>query len=146
MHTKHWSGHPKLKNQNTQILKDENKQSYAIDLGSQKNSSGYYSKKKGSPGVFVVNEKFYNTLKKDYVEFLNRKLIEFKEKDVVRHSLVRRLLKRYKPSFNVIDDISAEKTISMWIQDELDSPADGSIESIKNSYEYNLKRRYFRAS
>jgi len=66
----------------TLILKDENKKSYAIDLGSAKNSSGYYSKKKGSPGVFVVNEKFYNTLKKDYVEFLNRTLIEFKEKDV----------------------------------------------------------------
>ena len=67
----------------TLFLKDENKKSYAIDVGSAKNSSGYYSKKKGSPGVFVVNEKFYNTLKKDYVEFLNRKLIEFKEKDVV---------------------------------------------------------------
>ena len=66
----------------TLILKDENKQSYAIDLGSQKNSSGYYSKKKKSPEVFVVNENFYNTLKKDYVDFLNRTLIEFKEKDV----------------------------------------------------------------
>ncbi len=54
-------------------------------------------------------------------------LASFKEKDVVRHSLVRRLLKRYHDSFNIIDDVSAEKTISMWIHDEgLDSPPDGS--------------------
>ena len=65
-------------------------------------------------------------------------LASFKEKDVVRHSLVRRLLKRYKPSFNVIDDISAEKTISMWIHDEgLDLPEDGSVDNI--SY-YKLKK------
>jgi len=64
-------------------------------------------------------------------------LASFKEKDVVRHSLVRRLLKRYKPSFNIIDDVSAEKTISMWIHDEgLDSPEDGSIE---NHY-YEIKK------
>ena len=56
-------------------------------------------------------------------------LASFKEKDVVRHSLVRRLLKRYKPSFNIIDDVSAEKTISMWIQEEgLDAPQDGSAD------------------
>ncbi len=64
-------------------------------------------------------------------------LARFKEKDVVRHSLVRRLLKRYKPSFNIIDDISAEKTISMWIHDEgLDAPEDGSIDD----YHYKLKK------
>jgi len=64
-------------------------------------------------------------------------LAQFKEKDVVRHSLVKRLLKRYKPSFNIIDDISAEKTISMWIHDEgLDAPEDGSID---NDYHYTLK-------
>jgi phosphate starvation-inducible PhoH-like protein len=63
-------------------------------------------------------------------------LAQFKEKDVVRHSLVRRLLKRYKPSFNVIDDISAEKTISMWIKEEgLDVPEDGSLDD----YQYKLK-------
>ena len=63
-------------------------------------------------------------------------LASFKEKDVVRHSLVKRLLKRYKPSFNIIDDISAEKTISMWIHEEgLDAPEDGSID---NHY-YQLK-------
>ena len=54
-------------------------------------------------------------------------LASFKEKDVVRHSLVRRLLKRYHDSFNIIDDVSAEKTISMWIHDEgMESPPDGS--------------------
>ena len=64
-------------------------------------------------------------------------LASFKEKDVVRHSLVKRLLKRYKPSFNIIDDVSAEKTISMWIHDEgLDSPTDGSIDD----YHYKLKK------
>ena len=56
-------------------------------------------------------------------------LAQFKEKDVVRHSLVRRLLKRYKDSFQIIDEISAEKTISMWIHENgLDSPYDGSID------------------
>ena len=64
-------------------------------------------------------------------------LASFKEKDVVRHSLVRRLLKRYKPSFNIIDDVSAEKTISMWLHDEgLDAPEDGSVD---NTY-YKFKQ------
>ena len=65
-------------------------------------------------------------------------LAQFKEKDVVRHSLVKRLLKRYKPSFNIIDGISAEKTISMWIQENgLDAPEDGSID---NDYHYKLNK------
>jgi len=56
-------------------------------------------------------------------------LASFKEKDVVRHSLVRRLLKRYRESFQIIDEISAEKTISMWIHENgLDSPNDGSVD------------------
>ena len=64
-------------------------------------------------------------------------LASFKEKDVVRHSLVKRLLKRYKPSFNIIDATSAEDTISMWLHDEgLDAPEDGSLED----YHYNLKK------
>ena len=64
-------------------------------------------------------------------------LASFKEKDIVRHSLVTRLLKRYRESFNVIDDISAEKTISMWNHDEgLDAPEDGS----KDDYYYQLKK------
>ena len=64
-------------------------------------------------------------------------LAQFKEKDVVRHSLVKRLLKRYKPSFNIIDDVSAEKTISMWIHDEgLDTPEDGSLDD----YHYKFKK------
>ena len=65
-------------------------------------------------------------------------LASFKEKDVVRHSLVKRLLKRYHKGFNIIDEISAEKTISMWIHDEgLDAPEDGSINS---DYHYKLKK------
>ena len=65
-------------------------------------------------------------------------LASFKEKDIVRHSLVRRLLKRYKDSFNIIDDISAEKTISMWIHEQgLDTPNDGSMDS---DYHYKLKK------
>ena len=64
-------------------------------------------------------------------------LASFKEKDVVRHSLVKRLLKRYHKGFNIIDEISAEKTISMWIHDEgLDSPEDGSLDD----YHYKLKK------
>jgi phosphate starvation-inducible PhoH-like protein len=65
-------------------------------------------------------------------------LASFKEKDVVRHSMVKRLLKRYKPSFNIIDATSAEDTISMWIHDEgLDVPEDGSLDS---DYHYKLKK------
>ena len=64
-------------------------------------------------------------------------LAQFKEKDVVRHSLVRRLLKRYKPSFNIMDDVSAERTISMWIHEEgLDAPEDGSMDD----YHYKFKK------
>ena len=66
-------------------------------------------------------------------------LASFKEKDIVRHSLVRRLLKRYHDSFNIIDAISAEKTISMWIHDEgLDAPTDGSLDK-QNTF-YKLKK------
>ena len=63
-------------------------------------------------------------------------LAQFKEKDIVRHSLVRRLLKRYHEGFNIIDDVSAEKTISMWIQDhtEIESQSDGSYNSDKHYY------------
>lgn len=56
-------------------------------------------------------------------------LASFKEKDIVRHSLVRRLLKRYKDNFQIMDEVSAEKTISMWIHENgLDSPTDGSVD------------------
>ena len=69
-------------------------------------------------------------------------LAQFKEKDVVRHSMVKRLLKRYKPSFNIIDDVSAEKTISMWIQEEgLEAPEDGSIENYENHH-YKVKQQH----
>ena len=63
-------------------------------------------------------------------------LAQFKEKDIVRHSLVRRLLKRYHEGFNIIDDVSAEKTISMWIQDhtEVETQTDGSYNSDKHYY------------
>jgi len=64
-------------------------------------------------------------------------LAQFKEKDIVRHSLVRRLLKRYHEGFNIIDDVSAEKTISMWIHDEeIEAPSDGSSEG----HYYTLKQ------
>ena len=69
-------------------------------------------------------------------------LASFKEKDVVRHSLVKRLLKRYRESFNVMDDVSAEKTISMWIREEgwdvdWDGIPDGSLD---NDYQYKIKK------
>ena len=64
-------------------------------------------------------------------------LAQFKEKDIVRHSLVRRLLKRYHDGFNIIDDVSAEKTISMWIHDEeIEAPTDGS----SDGHYYKLKQ------
>ena len=67
-------------------------------------------------------------------------LASFKEKDIVRHSLVRRLLKRYHDGFNIIDEISAEKTISMWIHENgLDTltETDGSADV---NYHYQLKK------
>ena len=65
-------------------------------------------------------------------------LARFKEKDIVRHSLVRRLLKRYKDSFQIMDDVSAEETISMWIhENQGDAPADGSLDNVH----YKLNQR-----
>ena len=64
-------------------------------------------------------------------------LASFAEKDIVRHSLVRRLLKRYKETFQIMDGVSAEDTISMWIHEELEAPSDGSIDA--NQINYKLK-------
>ena len=67
-------------------------------------------------------------------------LAQFKEKDIVRHSLVRRLLKRYHDGFNIIDDVSAEQTISMWIhEEEVETPTDGSYDNTEEHY-YTLKQ------
>tara|TARA_Y100000034_G_scaffold114100_1_gene149821 strand:- start:334 stop:1215 length:882 start_codon:yes stop_codon:yes gene_type:complete len=69
-------------------------------------------------------------------------LASFKEKDIVRHSLVKRLLNRYKNSFNIIDGVPAEDTISMWIHDEgLDAPADGSLkQDVPNKIYHIIKK------
>ena len=64
-------------------------------------------------------------------------LASFKEKDIVRHSLVKRLLKRYHETFHIIDEVSAEDTISMWIHEELEAPTDGSMDS--KNINYKLK-------
>jgi phosphate starvation-inducible protein PhoH and related proteins len=74
-------------------------------------------------------------------------LASFKEKDIVRHKLVKKLLKRYHDTFNVHDDIPAEVTISQWIHDEIDAPSDGSYtpkewdynKSTDNKVDYKLK-------
>ena len=64
----------------------------------------------------------------------------FKEKDIVRHPLVKRLLKRYHDGFNIIDDVSAEKTISMWIHDEeIEANVDGSYDVQKSHGEHYYK-------
>jgi len=62
-------------------------------------------------------------------------LASFKEKDVVRHPLVKKLLKRYRDNFTIIDDVSAEVTISKWIRDELKVPSDGSIDNSEINYQ-----------
>ena len=69
-------------------------------------------------------------------------LAQFKEKDVVRSKMVKRLLKRYHDGFNIIDDISAEKTISMWIQDhsEIEPHTDGSVDWPGDNHYYKLKQ------
>ena len=69
-------------------------------------------------------------------------LAMFKEKDIVRHSLVKRLLKRYKDTFQIMDDIPAEETISMWIHDEkeMSAPSDGSLVP---EIDYNHRDSYY---
>jgi phosphate starvation-inducible protein PhoH len=59
-------------------------------------------------------------------------LASFKDRHIVRHSLVRRLLNRYKDNFQIIDEVSAEDTISMWVHDEMnvETPTDGSMDNI----------------
>ncbi len=66
----------------TLTLEDEDKKVYSIDLGDTKMGSGTYAKKEGAPGVFRVDSKFRNTLEKKNVDFLNKTLIEFEEKNV----------------------------------------------------------------
>ena len=67
-------------------------------------------------------------------------LAQFRERDIVRHSLVRRLLKRYKDSFQIMDDVPAEDTISMWVHDEgLDAPKDGSFEQ---TFKFNTTNKF----
>ena len=67
-------------------------------------------------------------------------LAQFKEKDIVRHPLVKRLLKRYHDGFNIIDDVSAEQTISMWIHDEeVESNVDGSYDVQKSHGDHYFK-------
>ena len=60
----------------------------------------------------------------------------FKEKDIVRHSLVRRLLKRYKDDFK-LSDAPAEMTISQWLKefDHDNYVTDGSDEN----FYYNVR-------
>ena len=69
-------------------------------------------------------------------------LAMFKEKDIVRHSLVKRLLKRYKDTFQIMDDIPAESPISMWIHDEkeMSAPSDGSLVP---EIDYNHRDSYY---
>jgi phosphate starvation-inducible PhoH-like protein len=66
----------------------------------------------------------------------------FKEKDIVRHSLVRRLLKRYHDGFNIIDDVSAETTISMWLHDhtEIEPHTDGSYNNQSGEHYFKIKQ------
>lgn len=74
-------------------------------------------------------------------------LASFKEKDIVRHKLVKKLLKRYHDTFNIHDDVPAEVTISQWIHEEMGAPADGSFtskewgynNSKENGVDYKLK-------
>jgi len=67
-------------------------------------------------------------------------LSKFTEKDIVRHPMVKRLLKRYHNGFNVIDDVSAEQTISMWINDEeIEANVDGSYDVQKSHGDHYFK-------
>jgi len=71
----------------TLILKNENKENYSIALGNKKVGSGNFAKKEDAPGVFLVDTKFDDTLKKKDIDFLNKTLIEFEEKNVAEINL-----------------------------------------------------------
>ncbi|MZH04662.1 MAG: DUF4340 domain-containing protein [Nitrospinae bacterium] len=66
----------------TLVLEEENKKTYSIDLGNIKPGSGTFAKKEGEPGVFLVDAKFLGALDKKNVDFLNKTLVEFEEKEV----------------------------------------------------------------
>ena len=71
----------------TLILKNENKENYSIALGNKKAGSGTFAKKEGTTGVFLVDTKFHDALNKKNVDFLNKVLIEFEEKNVAKINL-----------------------------------------------------------
>jgi len=71
----------------TLILKNENKENYSIALGNKKVGSGTFAKKEGTTGIFLVDTKFYDTLNKKNVDFLNKTLTEFEEKNVAEINL-----------------------------------------------------------
>jgi hypothetical protein len=62
----------------TLILTDEKKANYSIDIGVTE--KGTYAKKQNSSGIFKVDTKFKNTLKKREFDFLLKTLFEFEEK------------------------------------------------------------------
>ena len=67
---------------------------------------------------------------------------EFYE-DIRRFRYLKRLLKRYHNGFNIIDDVSAEQTISMWINDEeIEANVDGSydVQKSHSDHYYKLKQ------
>ena len=66
----------------------------------------------------------------------------FKEKDVVRHSLVKRLLKRYRETFMIREDVSAEMTISQWMQEQLEGPTDSSMSERRARFSYEKNNSY----
>jgi hypothetical protein len=63
----------------TLILTDEKKKNYAIDIGITE--KGTYGKKQNASGIFKVDTKFQNTLKKRDLDFLLKTLFEFEEKN-----------------------------------------------------------------
>ena len=68
-------------------LKTENKKNYSIALGNTKVGSGTFAKKEDASGVFLVDTKFYDNLNKKNIDFLDKTLIEFEEKNVAEINL-----------------------------------------------------------
>ena len=71
----------------TLTLKTEKKNKYSIALGNPKIGSGTFAKKEDAPGVFLVDTKFYDNLNKKNIDFLDKTLIEFEEKNVAEITL-----------------------------------------------------------
>ena len=74
---------PKLK----LILENEKGETQTLALGNPKEDKGYYGKVNDSPTILLTGTRLFATLSQKAVSFLDKKLLEFDEKEVLELSL-----------------------------------------------------------